>query len=331
MIQTIIYNHKNFPIPSNQIFEKVLNLTECLSGQSIKIKSIFNAADKDPSMVIFYQETDGIYRFKDFSSGNYGDAIDIVMHLHNIDSRQEGYRKALELFKDNNFVQPEIIAENKEIANFVIRKWNNNDAQYWKDYCIGGTFLKAYNIKPLASYNLNITRGDVTKEFTFKNPHMYGYFKKNGELYKIYQPNKPKSKFLKVQEYIQGSEQLTKKKLCLIIASSLKDIGAFYAMQIPNIELIAPDSENVTIITSQLELYKSQYKYIFTMFDNDNAGIKAMNLYQESHAIPYIHFDIEKDFALSILEHGIASCKTIFKQKFKIAINDQDNRSHTSK
>ena len=72
MINTIVYTNKNFPIPSNRVFEKLLNLEEPLEGQTIKIKSIFNQEDKEPSMVIFFSEEDGIYRFKDFSSDQYG-------------------------------------------------------------------------------------------------------------------------------------------------------------------------------------------------------------------------------------------------------------------
>ena len=71
-------------VPSYWVFQYYLDLPEQLTGQDIKIKSIFNPADKDPSMVIFYAEQDGIYRFKDFSSGQYGDAIDIVQHMYTL-------------------------------------------------------------------------------------------------------------------------------------------------------------------------------------------------------------------------------------------------------
>ena len=99
MIQTIYYTNKNFHIPSNKIFEKILNLKEELTGQSIKIKSIFNKNDKTPSMVIYYSTEDSMYRFKDFSTGLYGDAVDIVNELYSLEDRQLAYRKIIELFK----------------------------------------------------------------------------------------------------------------------------------------------------------------------------------------------------------------------------------------
>ena len=107
---------------------------------------------------------------------------------------------------------------------------------------------------------------------------------------------------------------------CLIIASSLKDIGAFLSMKLPNIELVAPDSENVTITQEQIDIYKNNYEYVFTMFDNDTAGIKAMNEYWNKYNLPYIHYDYEKDFAESIKQHGIANTKIFFKLTFKDAL-----------
>lgn len=332
MIQTISYNHNNFPIPSNQIFEKVLNLTESLTGQSVKIKSIFNSADKDPSMVIFYAESDGMYRFKDFSSGQYGDAIDIVQYMYQLKTRQEAFRKALEMFKNNVDVKSTtvFVKETKEVTDYTIRKWLNSDADYWKQFGISGRFLKKYNIKPLSKYTIEIERNGVKSQMVFDSGKMmYGFFSKDNSLYKIYQPNRKIAKFLKIKDHLQGAEQLTMNAKCLIIASSLKDIGAFQSMRLPNIELVAPDSENVTITTSILDKYKSNYEYVFTMFDNDEAGIKAMNMYWTEHQIPYIHFDYEKDFAESIKQHGIENTKIFFKLKFKNAI--RKNKRSTKK
>jgi hypothetical protein len=321
MIQTIHYTNKNFPVPSNRIFEKILNLEETLDGQSLKIKSMFNKEDKDPSMVIFLAD-DNLYRFKDFSSGLYGDAIDIVLHIYNLPDRQLAYRKVLELFKDDTTVESTVIhiPEIKEISNFETRKWNNADAAYWKQFGIGGTFLKLYNIKPLEKYTIKITRGDIERNMDFEQNMCYGYFNNAQELCKIYQPNRSKAKFLKVKEFVQGEEQITFNKKCLIIASSLKDIGAFQSLKFKDIDLIAPDSENVTITQSQITKYQSHYEYIFTMFDNDIAGMAAMKKYKSLYNIPYIYFNIEKDMAECVKQHGIASTKIFFTPIFKDAI-----------
>lgn len=329
MIHTVYYNNKNFPIPSNRIMERILNLDEVLDGQMVKLKSIFNKADTDPSMILFYSDDEQIYRFKDFSSGNYGDAVDIVLELYNIQDRQDGYRKILELFKNDKEIPNNINSSCKEIREvnkYKIRKWTNSDAEFWKQFGIGGSFLKNYNIKPLESYVITITKGDTVREMDFNQNMCYGYFNKAGELYKIYQPTRKVAKFLKLKEYTQGEEQLTYNARCLIIASSLKDIGAFKALKFKDIELVAPDSENVTITQAQIDKYRQSYEYVFTMFDNDVAGMKAMKHYKDLYNISYIYFNVEKDIAECVKQHGVASTKVFLIPILKNAIAREKNQ-----
>ena len=63
MIRTIL-NVNN--VPTNWIFENYCNLNEKLYGQSIKILSMFNHKDSDPSMIIFVPTDNNHYLFKDF-------------------------------------------------------------------------------------------------------------------------------------------------------------------------------------------------------------------------------------------------------------------------
>jgi hypothetical protein len=154
----------------------------------------------------------------------------------------------------------------------------------------------------------------------------YGYFNKAGELYKIYQPTRKIAKFLKLKEYTQGEEQLTYKARCLIIASSLKDIGAFKALKFNQIELVAPDSENVTITQAQIDKYRQEYEYVFTMFDNDVAGMKAMKHYKDLYNISYIYFNVEKDVAECVKQHGVASTKVFLIPILKNAIAGEKNK-----
>ena len=329
MIQTIYYSNKNFPIPSNLIMERILKLEEPLTGQMVKMKSIFNKKDTDPSMILFFSDEEEIYRFKDFSSGNYGDAVDIVMEMFGIGDRQEAYRKILDLFKNDTEIPRNInsvVKEVREVDKYKMRKWTNADAAFWKQFGIGGSFLKKYNIKPLASYTIKITKGTSVQTMDFAQNMVYGYFNNAGELCKIYQPTRKLAKFLKLKEYTQGEEQLTYNAKCLIIASSLKDIGAFQALKFPDIELVAPDSENVTITPSQIDKYKASYEYVFTLFDNDVAGMKAMKHYKKLYGISYIYFNVEKDIAECVKQHGVCSTKIFFTPILKNAIKREKNK-----
>ena len=151
-----------------------------------------------------------------------------------------------------------------------------------------------------------MTRGEEVSIREFDKPFCYGYFRKNGDLYKIYNPKDHRTKFIKVKNYIQGHDQLRFKGNWLVILASLKDIMAFQELKLsPNIECIAPDSENTMITSKQLAYYQKRYKFISILFDNDLPGKKSANKYKEVYGIPFTEFDVEKDVADCVKEHGI--------------------------
>ena len=82
-------------VPREWVFEHYLNLIEKLTGQNIKIKSVFNTREKTPSMCI-YMDKNNIYKFKDFSSGNGGDSIALVQSLFNLPTRGSASYKIIE-------------------------------------------------------------------------------------------------------------------------------------------------------------------------------------------------------------------------------------------
>jgi hypothetical protein len=274
-------------------------------------------------MILFLSD-ENIYRFKDFSTGRYGDAADVVGYMYNITSRQDAFIKILELFKNDADINVSALGAHqritKDVTSYKVRNWNKRDEEYWKEYYIGGSLLKQYNVKPLSEYVMTITKGSSKEEMKFNNPICYGYFNSNNELCKIYNPKNTKGKFLMVKEFIQGEDQLLYKSQCLIISASMKDLMAFKTMKIPNIELIAPDSENVHIEKSKLEFFKSKYKYVFTLFDDDMAGMKAMKEYKELYDIPYLYFNVENDIADCIKEHGPGNTKRFIIPIIKNAI-----------
>ena len=100
-------------IPREWVFEYYLKLTERLSGQSLKIKSIFNSKDKVPSMCI-YTDSKGIYKFKDFSSGYGGDNLDLVLHLFGLQNRGQA---AMKIINDYNIY----VSSNNNPTEFLDR------------------------------------------------------------------------------------------------------------------------------------------------------------------------------------------------------------------
>jgi len=298
-------------VPREWVFEHYLKLTEKLTGQDIKMKSVFNIREKTPSMCI-YVDRNNIYRFKDFSSGNGGDAISLVQSLFNLPTRGSASYKIIEDYNQyvlNNGYNP--IKSYKQhskfkVTDYEMRHWNTLDQKYWMGFYIGSRLLSRYNVVPLEYYIMTKTdENDVVSSITIKGNYIYGYFREDGTLYKIYQPKVKESKFIKVRDYIQGTEQLVFDKPYLIIASSLKDLMAYQKLKISNSEAIAPDSENTMIPENIMSSISSKYQKVCVLFDNDEAGIKAAEKYKSRYGFEYVVLEMEKDLSDAIKVHGI--------------------------
>jgi len=298
-------------VPREWVFEHYLNLTEKLTGQDVKMKSVFNTREKTPSMCI-YIDKNNIYKYKDFSSGNGGDAISLVQILFNLPTRGSASYKIIEDYNQyvlNNGYNP--IKSYKQhskfkVTDYEMRHWNTLDQKYWMGFHIGSRLLSRYNVVPLEYYVMTKTdENDVVSSITIKGNYIYGYFREDGTLYKIYQPKVKESKFIKVRDYIQGTEQLVFDKPYLIITSSLKDLMAYQKLKISNSEAIAPDSENTMIPENIMNSISSKYHKVCVLFDNDEAGIKAAEKYKSKYGFNYVILDLEKDLSDAIKVHGI--------------------------
>ncbi len=297
---------KESDIPSYWVFQYYLNVNEKLDGQDVKITSVWNPSEKTPSMCIYVDVKKQCYMFKDFSTGKGGNKINLIQLLFDI-----GYSDAVEkMIKDYNvFIKSNTVEKTFkiqpkwEIELVKLRDWNNADANYWLKYRIGKTMLEKYNVKPIEYYNMVKQDGETLKKIKIKSSYMYGYYNKNGDLYKIYQPYNNKQKFHKVISYTQGIDQLNYDKPYLVIASSLKDVMAIDSIGY-NIELIAPDSENTVIKPYIIENLKNKYKKVITLFDNDIAGKKAIDRYKDLYDINGTHINTSKDPSDCIKEYG---------------------------
>lgn len=294
-------------VPSQFIFEHYLELTEKLVGQEIKMKSLLNPTDTNPSMTVYVDKVTKDYKWKDFSAGKGGNPINLVMELKGLNFNEAANRIVNDY---NTYCLNSSVEDNREfkeyakykVSRYNIRKWNTNDQNFWTDFYIGTSFLSEYNIQPLSDYSLSKDENGTVNEITIKGEYLYGYFKKNGELYKIYQPKNKDRKYIKVASFIQGSEQLKGYNI-LIINSGLKDIGAMNSLKL-KIDYTAPDSENSPIAKDIIIKWKKKYKYVFVMFDNDEAGIKAMKRYRREYGLPCLLLTVKKDVAESVKSNG---------------------------
>jgi hypothetical protein len=306
-------------VPDEWVFEYYLNLKEKLSGQNIKMLSAFNPKDKVPSMFVYYDVVSNTYKFKDFSSGNQGNGWKLIQLLYNLsigDAAKKIMNDYHSYLKDNKVAETrEIIIHDKfKVVDYEIRHWNSLDQLYWTGFKIGSKMLDEYNVVPLEFFTMEKEETDCTiTSFVFKKPYTYGYFRNDGSLYKIYMPRVPDKKFIKVENYIQGMDQLKYNSKYLLITSSLKDLMCFNKLGINNIEVIAPDSENTMIGERAMSELMRSYQKIIVLFDNDDPGIKAAERYKMKYGFNYIILPMEKDLSDSVKVHGIDKVKeTLF-------------------
>lgn len=293
-------------VPETWIFEHYANLGEKLTGQDVKILSLFNKKDKVPSMCIYCKN--GKYRFKDFSNGNGGSAVDMVMMLEGLEFRQAAAKIMKEyndfiLTNGNYSINKFKVHSRYKITEFCRRKWNTLDRDYWGQYGISSHELEKYWVYPLSFYKMEKKEEDDIKELNISGQFIYGYFKSNGELYKVYQPKIRDKKFLNVRDHIQGTDQLAYSKSNLLIGSSMKDILCFNQFGWP-FEVVAPGSENTMIRKETIESWRNKYNLIVILFDNDEPGIKAAIKYEKEYLIPSVHLKMEKDVSDSVKLHG---------------------------
>jgi hypothetical protein len=305
-----MFNTKNLvhsvkQVPDAWIFEHFCQIPEKLSGQDVKIRSLWTR-DSNPSMCIYYDGIKSIYRFKDFSSGKHGDALTLVKELTQLDFHKAS-KLVVEQYNDfvlhNNGgydVQEFKQASRYKVTHHAVRNWSTQDQYYWTQFNIGSRLLEEHCVAPLEHYTMERDE----KSLTIQGNYLYGYFKKDGTLYKIYQPKTLEKKFIKVSSYIQGTEQLKGHRF-LLITSSLKDLMALKSLKL-HIDIIAPDSENSMIRKEQMEQYLKSYEKVIVMFDYDDAGILAMQKYQETYPeVATAVLPLSKDPSDSIKEHGV--------------------------
>jgi len=315
-------------VPREWVFEYYLELDEKLCGQDVKIKSVFNIQDKNPSLCVYYSKSHEAYRFKDFSANKSGDNISLVQIKFNLTSRGEAAHKIVSDY--NKFLLTNTVdyglrkfkVRNKyKVVDFTTRSWTNLDEKYWTTYYIGSKLLTHYNVAPLENYKMVKEEEGETKELVIKGSYLYGYFRKDGTLYKIYQPMVKDNKFIKVKDYIQGLDQLTMKVPYLIITSSLKDVLGFMKLGYKNAESIAPDSENTIIPEHVIMALRLKYKDICVLFDNDEPGKEAMKRYEEKYDIKGVILELSKDLTDSMRDHSITKVREVLTPLLKKTLN----------
>lgn len=291
-------------------YQHFLNLPHPLTGANIKIESpLKEGKDWDPSFAI-YKKNGSDYKWNDLSTGSMGDIIDLVRFLKTKESKQpvdrsEAFNIIKQVFtgqitKESIYKPiPQFLNSPGRVVDSEMRRWQSRDLDYWKRFGVTKKTLEFYNVSSLEKFTMEKTVNGEKKIFEIKNPLAYGYYTRQGDLSKIYQPES-KVRFINVIKYIQGSSQLKFNVSNLVIASSMKDGMAFMELDIPDHEFVAPDSENTMLGVKDIEFYISKYAYIKIMFDNDDAGKNSSKKYQDKYKFKDVLLELEKDVSDSV-------------------------------
>lgn len=286
----MIFSTKNLvksitDIPDEWIYAFYLELTKPLSGRSMYLKSPFSETDNRPSFALYCK--DGKYKFKDFSHGAQGTAVDLVMAKFNL-TYSTACAKIINDFVANPDFEVEIVEEkvkfNIECLDYEVRSWNMLDVKYWSAYQIGSDLLYEYNVRPLRSLSVMM----YGETYIYRGDYMYGYFNNKGDLCKVYRPKESVLKFIRLQEYIQGSDQIYSDRKLVLIQSSLKDIMALRSLNL-RISAVAPEGESAMLDKAFIEGLQSNGHLLATLFDGDKAGVKGMLKYKETYGLPYVY------------------------------------------
>ena len=280
----------------------------------------------------FRYDNRGKLKFKDFAGYFWGDCFDAVAYVisnmnnyKNLDvNSKQGFFEVLKhitfTFKDIFYgnAKDTLISENiketlskikkdKQVIELVIRDWNRQDEQYWKQFGVDLHSLNINFIYPIEQFYINRKSNPEPKYYYSENDPCYGYIlgKDKQGIYniKLYFPNRNKSttRFITNCNHLEGIYQLERNDYDIIVLTkSTKDRVSIYSC-LKSIHSLYGEV-NIGLINIPHETYKlrdNEYKWlrsklnekgiIVSLMDNDRTGmLEAQYLRKEFNILPLI-------------------------------------------
>lgn len=243
----------------------------------ILINSPFRV-DRNPSFSLF-PSRDNKIRYKDLSTGESGDAIDLLCKLWsvNFDDCINRIYNDMSNFSSNISVKYNKVNHNTKKSNSNItesdlkckvRKWESFDLEYWEKYGISLKWLKFGEIYPIS----HIILESKSDKFIFpadKLAYAYVERKDNEVTLKIYQPKNKKYKWYNKHDSSVWDlwTKLPEKGDNLIITSSRKDALCIWENTL--IPAVSLQAESYLPKVQVVEELKNRFKNVYILYDND--------------------------------------------------------------
>jgi hypothetical protein len=265
-------------------------------GESVEHLGLYNSPLRDDNIpsfnLYFHKDYSNTIMFKDYATKETGDFVQLVVKLFNLSYPSALLKIAFDfkLYSFDISTEKRLInytkIKQKKLVELGIkrRNWQKKDKVYWESYRIKKETLDKFNVFPITYVFYN------NVAFPAANlAYAYVELKDNKVSYKIYQPLEEKrKKWINNANFTvhQGYTQLPNTGNLLIITKSLKDVMCLYdVMGIPSVGL---QSESVMMKHSVMEEYKTRFKTVVCLFDNDKAGVKLSNEFSKEFNIPFI-------------------------------------------
>jgi len=275
--------------------------------------------DEHPSFSFFYNKKANKIFFKDFKEGITGDVFtflklkfpgltfdqilqDITYTFSLDDKFYSGYNiQGRKRFNSRTAKEHLTAIKRHDIKRIRIksRNWVEYDLMFWSSYGVSLQTLEHYNVIPVEYIFIeNLSRGH--EKIIKADRYAYGYYENKDYItYKIYQPYSREMKFISSHDSTvhSGYNQLPGVGDFLIITKSLKDVMAI--VENSKIPSVAIQSETVLIKDKVIDEYKTRFKNVVTLFDNDQTGKTLSNKYLEAYNIRGLIIPKHKKFPIT--------------------------------
>ncbi len=270
-----------------------------------KLMSAPYRQDKKPSFWLTYDQR-GRLMFKDFGVENmYGDIFNFLCSVYSLTLPQACEKinndlglkiikgKKVEAIKKTEFKKLKKIEEEakrqklKDKIQVVIRKYEEEDIKYWREFGITYQTLERYFIYCAQKVFLN---KKLVYVHSINSPCYVYYFPKSTNV-KCYRPFVKENRFFPsnistdtdIQGYWQCEVKSRKKNKVLVLTKSMKDVMLLREL---GVDAMAPHGESHRIPEDFIRHIKKYYPVILLLYDCDRTGIKASRVIWKEHRIP---------------------------------------------
>lgn len=290
-------------------------------GLEVDTESFFQnplRPDQRPGCRFYYNSKGRLY-FHDWGKFHW-DCFAVVQYRYG-DSFIQALRRishdfSLKDIEAQYFQEYVPIIKVREEVKVCVRNWEKDDLKFWNKGGVDTNTLKWGNTFALKAFWIN---NEYYK--CWKNDPTYCYYFGNG-LYKLYFPARKEMRFWQNinqvdDDLTQFWDQLPPTGEILILTKSKKDGLSMYTFDITADAVL---SETHLIKPEKMAQYKARFKYIFTLFDHDQAGRYLALKYWKVYGIPYLMFPKgwRKDFFANVELFGrVGMIKIIHEWKLK--------------